>query len=139
MMTYAAGHFRETQMSALIEVVLNIFISMVFVFKYKLDGVAIGTIVAVSFRTLYFVWYLSKNILYRPIKYFLKYIFTELLTIALIIPILHFVNIEVINYFTWFIYAIIVALITLSMIIVINVIFYRKHIKNLIEKAGKRI
>ena len=130
-MAYAAGHFRETQLSSIIEVILNLIVSIILIFKYGLVGVAIGTIVALSYRAIYFVWYLSKNILFRPMKYFYQYIFIDILIPCLTVYIVHFINFEVTNYFTWFLYALIVALITFGVIVIVNLIFYRNQIKNI--------
>lgn len=59
-MVLAANHFKQTQNSAMIEVVMNVFISIILVFKFGLIGVAIGTLVAMLYRTFYFVYYLKK-------------------------------------------------------------------------------
>lgn len=53
-MVLAAGHYKETQLSAIIEAVLNIGISVIFVFRFGLYGVAIGTLVAMVYRTSVF-------------------------------------------------------------------------------------
>ncbi len=68
----SAGHYRETRAGAIGEVCLNLGISILLVKPLGLSGVAIGTLVAMSFRTVYMVWYLSKNILHRPIVKFVK-------------------------------------------------------------------
>lgn len=68
----SAGHYRETRIEAIIEVCLNLGISILLVKPLGLSGVAIGTLCAMSFRTIYMVWYLSKNILHRPIVKFVK-------------------------------------------------------------------
>lgn len=59
----AAGKFRETNFGAIIEAVLNLSISTLLVWKYGLIGVAIGTLIATIYRMLYFVRYLSWNVL----------------------------------------------------------------------------
>ncbi|KXT76136.1 O-antigen flippase Wzx [Streptococcus sp. DD10] len=68
----AAGHFRETQVGALVEVILNIVISFIGVWHFGLLGVALGTLISVSYRTLYCVHYLSKNIINRNKRHFYK-------------------------------------------------------------------
>lgn len=69
---YAAGHFRQTQWAAYIEALLNIGISIALVRRVGLSGVAIGTLVAMVFRTIYSAWYVSKHIMYRPLIKFVK-------------------------------------------------------------------
>jgi O-antigen/teichoic acid export membrane protein len=72
-MVLAAGHYKQTQNSAWIEMGLNIIISVITVVKYGLIGVAIGTLVAMLYRTCYMVRYLSKNIIYRKQTFFIKH------------------------------------------------------------------
>ena len=56
----AAGHYKETQNGSFISMILNILISVILVFKFQLVGVAIGTLVAMLYHTVYFAWYLRK-------------------------------------------------------------------------------
>jgi O-antigen/teichoic acid export membrane protein len=69
----AAGHYKETNAGAIGEVVINLVLSLALVKPLGLIGVALGTFVAMSFRTIHTVWYLSKHILYRSVwKFLLK-------------------------------------------------------------------
>ena len=71
----AAGHYKETKVGAIGEMGLNLALSLALVKPLGLVGVALGTFVSMSFRTVYTVWYLSKNILHRPMwRFFLKQI-----------------------------------------------------------------
>lgn len=63
----AAGHYKETKAGAIGEVAINLGLSLLLVKPLGLAGVALGTVVAMSFRTLHTVWYLSKNILHRSV------------------------------------------------------------------------
>lgn len=69
----AAGHYKETKTGAVGEVAINLVLSLALVKPLGLVGVALGTVAAMSFRTIHTVWYLSRSILYRPVwKFFLK-------------------------------------------------------------------
>ena len=69
----AAGHYKETKFGAIGEVTINLVLSLALVKPLGLVGVALGTFAAMSFRTIYTVWYLSKHILHRPVwKFLLK-------------------------------------------------------------------
>ena len=68
----SANKFKETNIGAAIEAILNISISLLFVQKYGLVGISIGTLIASVFRTIYFVSYLNKNIIYLNYKELLK-------------------------------------------------------------------
>ena len=69
----AAGHYKETNAGAIGEVVINLTLSLALVKPLGLIGVALGTVAAMSFRTIHTVWYLSKHLLHRPAwRFFLK-------------------------------------------------------------------
>ena len=124
----AAGHYKQTQLSALIEVAINIILSIVLVNKYGLVGVAIGTIVAMLYRTLYYVYYLKNNILKRNIKYFLKNVLVDLLVVIISVISFKYVKIKCNTYILWGINAIKVFLIIGVIDVIVNIIFYKKNI-----------
>lgn len=68
----SAGHYRETKVEAIVEVCINLGLSFLLVKPLGLSGVAIGTLCAMSYRSGYMVWYLSKNIIERPVLKFVK-------------------------------------------------------------------
>src|SRR5690625_4382239 len=63
---FAAGQFKQTQVGSFKEAGINIIVSLTFVNIFGLVGVALGTLVSMSYQTVYLVFYLSKNIIYRP-------------------------------------------------------------------------
>ena len=85
----SAGHYRQTKAGAIAEAAINICLSLVLVHKTGITGVVLGTLIAVSFRTIYFIWYLSRNILKRSAFLFIKSAFINL---ALEILIIIFIN-----------------------------------------------
>lgn len=60
-----AGHFRQTQSHAIIESIINIFISLISVKHFGIYGVLIGTIAALLYRTNDMILYANKKILHR--------------------------------------------------------------------------
>ena len=81
----AAGHYKETKVGAVGEMVLNLGLSLALVKPLGLIGVALGTCVAMTFRTVYTVWYLSKHILHRPMRRFLLKLLYNLMVGAILI------------------------------------------------------
>lgn len=130
-MILAAGHFKETQLSAIIEMVLNIVISVVAVFKFGLAGVAVGTLIAMTFRTVYFAVYLSRHILYRPLKHFLQHIFVDILTVGVSSILTRYFSLQQVNYLSWIVLATEVVVTCLLITGIINVIFYRSYLKRI--------
>lgn len=71
-LAYSAGKFKDMRKEAYIEAGINIAISIILVQSLGLVGVAIGTLVAMTYRTLFQIWYLRKHLLNRPFLKFLK-------------------------------------------------------------------
>lgn len=134
-MIFAAGHYKQTQASALIETVINIVLSVGLVFNLGLVGVAIGTLVAMTYRTVYLAFYLRRNILMRPIKEFFKHMILD--CFAIVASIIATSNIEMAtnSYISWFVLALKVAFIVGCIVVTINCIMYIR----LLRRAAKRI
>lgn len=137
-MVLAAGHYKETQVSAIIEALLNIVISVIFVFKFGLYGVAIGTLVAMIYRTVYLAYYLKKAILFRPFRIFVKHIVVDLLSILVIYFSTKGLITEVSSYFSWVILAIRITLIGSAEVCAINLIFYKNECKMIFRKIIRK-
>ncbi len=129
----AAGHYKQTQVSAIVEMCINIIVSCVLVIRFGLVGVAIGTLLAMSYRTIYFSWYLSKNILFRSIKYFYKHVFVDIISIILIFGLTSSIRMTQITYIAWVIYATKVGFVALIIVLVINILLYREIIISFVK------
>lgn len=137
----AAGHYKQTQNSTIIEVIINIVISIVLVFKFGLIGVAIGTLAAMLYRTCYCVWYLSRNIINRNLKYFFKHILVDAISVIFTVFVFNFIPdffiMKEITYVSWFVLAIKVTVMIIVVSLVINLLFYGKFLFNLLKKDKK--
>jgi len=133
-LAYAAGHFKQTRIGAWVECISNIFISIIFVRKYGLVGVTIGTIIAMFIRTCEFVYHSNKYILNRSIWSSVKKIMLviiETIIIILISKILPFY--DNVNYLNWVLNSIIVVLISVMVTFSLNIIFYKNELKNMLK------
>lgn len=138
MMIKAAGHYKQTQTSSIIEAVICVIVSLATVWCFGLVGVAIGMLVAMCYRTVYLVFYLSKNIIHRKTILFVKQLLVNLLSIGVMIVATYWINLSSLNYFSWFIMAIEVGVICLIICILVNIIFFRKMIINAIKLFVKK-
>lgn len=84
----AAGHYKQTKGAAFVEAVSNLTISLLLIFRCNIVGVAIGTFLSISYRTLYTVFYLSKHIMNRRSSHFLKAFIPNLLLMLFLLPVL---------------------------------------------------
>lgn len=130
----AAGHYKETQKSAIIEVIINLTISIATVFKYGLVGVAVGTLCAMIYRTVYLTNYLSDNILFRPRKKFIKHIIIDMVTFIIIYFSSSIISYTPTSFTHWIIFSSIIAIIYLCLIIAINNIFYKEVMMKYISR-----
>ena len=70
MLILTAGHYKQTQHSYLIAAGINIVVSIALVYFYGLLGVAIGTLVSMTYQTIWMAWYSYKNIVKKGMRRF---------------------------------------------------------------------
>ncbi len=137
-MVLAAGHYKQTQTSAIVEAVINIVLSIVTVQKFGLYGVAIGTLVAMLYRTIYLAYYLKKAILFRKFGIFVKHMIVDIATVLLIYystkPIVRNVG----SYLEWIILAFEVSLLAIAEVILINILVYKDESKQGFELLRRK-
>lgn len=137
---FSYGHYKQTQKESYIEAGLNILLSLIFVNFFGLVGVAIGSLIALTYRLIFLVRYLSKNILYRSRKTFLKNIIIDTISFLLILffgnVILKFV--PELTLTKWVLLACGLGIIAVAVILIVNSIFYKEYISWLISKYIKR-
>lgn len=124
----AAGHYKETQTSAIIEMTINIIVSVIGVIKYGLIGVAIGTLMAMLYRTLYLVNYLRKNIINRSLKKFIKLIIVDFIVVIFSLITVSKFNMSVSTYIELVFLGVKVGSVVFIICLVVYVIAYYKKI-----------
>ena len=144
-LTISAGHFKETKVGAWIECIINIVCSVVLVIKYGLVGVAIGTVAAMSFRTIEYMYHSNKYILNRSMLISIKKILLIVVETLLIIYACNYLPyVQNTSYLNWAINGLMVFCVASVITIVINLVFYAKEYKELIKmlkgivKRGKK-
>ena len=129
-MITAAGHFKQTQNSAIIEATINLTVSIMVVYKFGLIGVAFGTLVAVFYRTVYFTVYLSRNILKRNMIIFVKYCIKDSLLAIVIYSSTLWLKMTDTSYFAWIILALKVTIIAFIEVVIMTMLLDRKRFWN---------
>lgn len=129
----AAGHFKETQNSAILEPILNISISIALVTKYNLVGVAIGMLISILYRFCYLSLYLTNNIICSEKKGLLKRIVVDsILVLAIALPCSIF-RMKEMTYISWIVLSIKVIILALSITVLVNMVFYKSFLKKLLS------
>jgi len=124
----ACGHYKETQENYIIAVILNIVLSVVTVRKWGLVGVALGTLVAMAYQTIWMAIYISKNLIKWPLMTFIKQLTVDIITVLIGVILTGWIKIGDYNYFAWFILAVKTAILWSLLILIINFVCYREKI-----------
>ncbi len=128
----AKGAYKETKPGAYMELICNFVISLLLVFKYGLVGVAIGTFAAMTLRTVYTVWYLSKNILLRPIYLFAKDFFANAVASFAIVVLFNQIKPDCQSLLNWALMALFVSVSAAFVLLIVNLLCNR-HFKSFIK------
>lgn len=134
----AAGHFKQTQVAALIEMSLNLITSIVLVFKFGLIGVAIGTIIATLFFIVYEMFYFSKNIVSVEIWTSVKQLLIDAIVSCAVVIIMRHINVFKESVMTWILQALIAMGICLAVSLIVQLIFYNRNVRSIFNKFKKR-
>ena len=130
----AAGHYKQTQKNYIVAMIMNIVISVGTVAVWGLVGVAIGTLSAMFYQTIWMAWYNSKNIICWDFKKFLKQCGVDLITVLIAVALTFKIPLLYISYGGFAIQAAEVFVCWLVVVIIVNLIFYRQ---NTLVIAGK--
>ena len=141
LMIMAANQYKTTQNNYLIAALLNIVISVLLVRDFGLVGIAIGTLVAMLYQTLWMEWYCSKNIIVRNKTIFIRQVFVDFVIFMFAYFLSSYINLDVFSYFNWAIMAVKIFAIWAMVSLTINFIFYKgrfnEYIKQMIKKLKR--
>ena len=135
----AAGHYKQTQNNYVMTSVLNIVISIFAVKKLGLVGVAIGTLIAMAYQTVWMAWYNSRNLIRWPMRNFVKQMFVDILTFVSCGLVCSFFSFYSNNYVEWIINAIKVSILWFIVMALINTVFYPERSLKLVKLLKKKL
>ncbi len=130
----AAGHFQKTQSAALMESILNLFISVALVFSLGLTGVAIGTIIATVFFVAYEMIYFSKNIVFFPVAHSIKQFLVDLLVAGLTVLIATQIHLFTGSVGSWILQAFAVSIVCFAIGLLTQIVFYRNNLGRILKR-----
>lgn len=131
----AAGHFKETNLAAYGEVFINVVLSVILVSKFGLVGVAIGTVVAVLFRFIYYIYYLSNNIMFRTCSIAIRQIsLNGLLLSGSVVGLFIIENyMNIATYVHWIVIGVISTVLVSALVLLVNYLIYKEEYSNAIK------
>ena len=137
-----ANKYKETQLGAVLECVVNLVLSLVLVLvaNMGLVGIAIGTAMGMLTRYVFDICFLSKNVLNRSVFMALKMLFVSVLIAVLSIAICRVVlpYDAIDSMIRWLLIALATASITAFVAIMVYMIFYRNTVKVLLQKILRK-
>lgn len=136
----AAGHFKQTKKAAILEAIINVSLSIVLVIQLGVVGVALATLIAMSYRTISYVIYLSSEIIQGSFKDFIKRILVSITSVMITIYIARMLPDYSFNsYIDWLPYAIIITIIASLITLTLNITFFKADFKNILTLIKKLI
>lgn len=134
----AAGKFKQTNWGSALEAGINFCVSLFLIRRYGIVGAAIGTFIAISYRMIYFTYYLRKDILFKEYTEYLK----QLLITAIVSAVNVFLyvkwNISISNYGEFAVLGIIVVAAELVLVLGVFWLVDRKSFNGTIIESIKR-
>lgn len=137
-MILVGGHYKQTQHNYIIAAAMNIVISIAAVNAWGLVGVAIGTLCAMIYQTVWMAHYVSKNLLKWSMKMFGRQIALDVLIWLIAHALSGFVGMNGVSYAAWLIQAIQIAAIWTAASLGVNLLLNREHIMKVFAKVLKR-
>lgn len=137
MLILATGAYKETQTMHVITALINVGVSIIAVINFGLIGVAIGTMVAILYQTLWMINYDSRNNICWPVRNVCKQFLFDVVTVIGIIAITNFVEVGSSDYLRWFISALEIAFISGAVISALSLCFYREQFISILKFFGK--
>lgn len=124
-----AGHFKKTQMQAILESVINIICSLIFVNLFGIYGVLMGTIAALLYRSIDIVIYANRKILNRNPWITIRRWLIDITLFLIIIYISNIIKINPTSYTGILITGVILTIIITPVYFIISSLFERDTFK----------
>lgn len=135
-MVCAAGHFEETKKQAILEMLINLVVSLALVHRFGIVGVLLGTVASFAYRTIAIVLYNAKYLLAGTLAQTGKRLFRNMvLLVGIIMLSMRIVPQNMTSFATWFIYATVLGSVGLSAFCIWNYIFEPKEFQAILIRV----
>ena len=128
-----AGRFKDTRSHAIIEMILNISVSIIAILKWGVCGAILGPIVALLFRGIVTIYYVNKKVLERSQMKTYKLWIINGLVLALVMAMFFVDNFNGLGFGELVLKGIIHAPWIVGLYIAVNFIFQRSAFRTLFE------
>lgn len=138
-MVLAAGHYKQTQRNYIVAAIMNIVLSVATVKLWGLVGVAIGTLAAMAYQTIWLALYNSKNLIYWSMRSVFKQFLADGVAFSAIFFIAQLIPLGDKTYFCWFLQALTVTCLAVLIIGIVNCILYKEKLYMLAGKVTEKL
>ena len=135
--TNTTGHFKDTALAAGIETVINLICSVVFVWVFGIYGVLIGTIIALLYRTIDMIRFVSVHIIEKNYKKEVLYVILSWIVSICFTLLSYKIELKANDYIELICVAVKVGVIIGIVHFVFSLLFYFNTYINLIRRKGK--
>ena len=135
----AAGHYKQTQWNFIISSIINILVSVVLVSKFGLIGVTFGTMIAMLYQTTWMAHYCSKELIGVSYFDFIKQFVVDAFIVTIILLTARFIVDIRATAIIWIFDAIKMLFFAILVSALVNIIFYRQYIKQLLKKIKSKV
>ena len=130
---------KQTQRNYFEAAAINIIVSVMSVKFFGLVGVAVGTLVAMTYQTIWMAWYCSSKLLKRGYNLFVKQIIIDIITFTIGYLMTRWIPFNTHTFFAWVILALEVFIIWTLISTIVNVIVYKQYVSILLGKIKAKV
>ena len=131
MMINITGTFKETRLGAILEAVINLAVSIPLLFVMGIEGLLIGTCVALMYRSIDVIVYCYKKLINKSILSIIKLLLIYLSFAVVYIVVFNYcITLDINNWFSWLLIALCVFLSSCIWFLLPIIIFYPKYLIN---------
>lgn len=130
MLILATGQYKQTQVSYVVMSVMKVVISVICVWLFGLVGVAIGSLAALLYQTVWMALYKSKHLFNEQTSVFWKQVAFDVLSAGVGAFVVRLFRFSADTYLNWFVIALKTVLIVGAVFVVLNLVFYRERTMN---------
>lgn len=126
----ACGRFKETKKYSFIEATINVISQIILIYFFGIYGAALGCLASSIYRMFNFINYTNKEILHiNNYRIYRRIIICSIIGMMIILLIKKIIKFNIINYLSWFKYAIVIGLIVIIIYGITALLFDKKTVK----------
>lgn len=137
LMIKATGHYKETQSNYIWATIMNVIVSIFLVKVWGLIGVAIGTLIAMGYQTIWMALYNSKYLIKWSFVNVIKQLLIDILCVLIGIMSTRCFELKAVNYYAWFCLAMKTSSVWILCILLVNIAFCRNRMLKIWGKIKK--